>query len=46
MGRPRLRWPEDVGKDLLEMKIKRWRQKAVDREEWASVIREGRTAKK
>ena len=36
MGRPRLRWPEDVGKDLLEMKVKRWRQKAVDREEWAS----------
>jgi hypothetical protein len=32
MGRPRLRWLEDVEKVLLEMKVKRWRQKAVDRE--------------
>jgi hypothetical protein len=23
------------------MKVKRWRQKAVGREEWASVIKEG-----
>jgi hypothetical protein len=38
--RPRLRWMEVVEKDLREMKIKRWRQKAVDREEWASVIKE------
>ena len=29
----RLRWLEDV----REMKIKRWRQKAVGREEWAPV---------
>jgi hypothetical protein len=27
-GRPRLRWPEDVEKDILEMKLKRWGQKA------------------
>jgi len=25
--------------------VKRWRQKAVDREEWTSVIDEGRIAK-
>jgi hypothetical protein len=37
-GRPRLRWLEDVKKDLLEKNVKRWRQKAVDREEWASVM--------
>jgi hypothetical protein len=36
MGRSRLRWLEDVEKDLGEMKVKRWRQKAVDREEWVS----------
>jgi hypothetical protein len=29
----RLRWLEDVEKDLQEMKLKRWPQKAVDREE-------------
>jgi hypothetical protein len=33
MGRPRLRWFEYVEKDLWEMKVKRWRKKAVDRVE-------------
>jgi len=27
-----LRWLEDVERDLWKMKVKRWRQKAVDRE--------------
>ena len=38
-GRPRLRWLEDVEKDLWEMKVKNWKQKAADREAWASVIK-------
>ena len=38
-GRPRMRWLEDVEKVLREMKVKRWRRKAIDREEWASVIK-------
>jgi len=33
MGRPRMRWLEDGEKDLREMKVKRWQQKAVDRGE-------------
>jgi hypothetical protein len=41
MGRPRSRWLEDA-KDLREMQVKRWQQKAVDREEWASVIEEAK----
>jgi hypothetical protein len=40
MGRPRSRWLEDAAKDLREMQVKRWQQKAVDREEWASVTNE------
>jgi hypothetical protein len=28
-----------IQKNLREMKVKRWRHKAVDREEWAPVIR-------
>jgi predicted transposase YbfD/YdcC len=31
-----------VEKDLREMKVKRWRQKAVGREEWASVVKEAK----
>jgi len=42
MGRPRSRWLEDAAKDLCEMQVKRWRQKAVDREEWAYVIKEAK----
>ena len=30
--RPRLRWLEDMEKELSEMKVRRWRGKAVDRE--------------
>jgi len=50
MGGPRLRWVEDVGKDLGEMKVKRLRDKVLDRKEWAFVFREvrlpeGRTVK-
>jgi hypothetical protein len=42
MGRPRLRWLKDVERDLRELKVKRWRQKAVGREEWTSVIKEAK----
>ena len=41
-GRPRLRWLEDVQKELHDTKFKRWQQKAVKREEWASVIKEAK----
>jgi hypothetical protein len=42
MGRTRLRWLEYVEEDPREMKVKRWREKAVDREEWASIIKEAK----
>ena len=31
-GRLRLKWLEDVEKDLWEMKVKKWQQKAANRE--------------
>jgi hypothetical protein len=30
---------------MWEMKVKIWRQKAVDREEWASVIKEAKAVR-
>jgi hypothetical protein len=39
-AKPRLRWLEDVQKELHDTKFKRWQQKAVNREETASVIKE------
>jgi len=39
-GPSRLRWINDVEDDLRKLFVKRWRTKALDREEWASIIRE------
>jgi hypothetical protein len=44
-GRPWWWWVEDVEKDMQQMNVKRWRQKAVDREEWASVSKEAKAAR-
>jgi hypothetical protein len=41
-GRPRLRWMKDVEEDLRKLGVKQWRRKALDREEWASIIREAK----
>ena len=41
-GRPRLRWINDLEDDLREPGVKRWRTKVLDREEWASIIREAK----
>jgi hypothetical protein len=41
-GRPRLRWINGVEDDLRKLGVKRWRTKALNREEWASIIREAK----
>jgi hypothetical protein len=41
-GRPRLRWINDVEDDLRKLGVKRCRTKALDRVEWASIIREAK----
>jgi transcription termination factor 2 len=41
-GRPRLRWINNVEDDLRELGVKRWRTKALEREEWASIIKEAK----
>jgi hypothetical protein len=45
VGRPRLRWLDDVENDLRVMKVKRWRKKAQNIEERASVIKEAKFLK-
>jgi hypothetical protein len=42
-GRPRLRWMDGVELDWRYMGVKRWRTRVLDRIEWASVAREGKT---
>jgi hypothetical protein len=41
-GRHRLRWINDVEDYLRKLDVKRLRTKALDRVEWASIIREGK----
>jgi len=45
-GRPRLRWIDDVEDVLRKLGVKRWRAKALDRKEWASIIREAKAKPK
>jgi ribosomal 50S subunit-associated protein YjgA (DUF615 family) len=42
IGRPRLRWLEEVEKDLKRLKVWGWRWKAVDRQEWANILKEAK----
>jgi hypothetical protein len=41
-GRRRLEWIDDVEDDLRKLGVKRWRTKALDRVEWASIVREAK----
>jgi len=41
-GRPIFRWINDVEDDLRKLGVKRWKTKALDREEWASITREAK----
>jgi hypothetical protein len=39
-GRPRLRWINDVEDELRKLSVQRWRTKVLEREKWASIIKE------
>jgi len=41
-GRPRLRWINNVGDNLRKLGVKQWRTEVLNREEWASIIREAK----
>jgi hypothetical protein len=40
VGRPRLRWLDNVEADIKALGVKRWRIKAQDRKEWSAILRE------
>ena len=42
IGRPKLRWFDDVQTDIRTLGIKRWMYKAQDRLQWARITREAK----
>jgi hypothetical protein len=43
VGRPRLRWFDQVEEDLKEMKVRNWREKCEDRRLWNEIVRQAKT---
>jgi hypothetical protein len=42
IGRPKLRWLDDIEDDIKALGIRRWRIKAQDRNEWTAIKREAK----
>jgi hypothetical protein len=42
VGKPRLRWLDDVEADIKALGVKWWRIKAQDRKEWSAILREAK----
>ena len=43
VGRPRLRWMDQVEEDLKRMKIFGWKAKVEDRQEWNRIVEQTKT---
>jgi hypothetical protein len=42
IGRPRIRWLDDVADDLRRMGIRSWMEKARNRDQWRQVVKRSR----
>jgi hypothetical protein len=43
IGRPKLRWEDDVSEDIKSMNLRNWRNVAQDRERWKKIIEQAKT---
>jgi uncharacterized coiled-coil protein SlyX len=45
VGRTRQRWQEDVMEDLNKLKVKNWKETAMDRRTWRDLTEKAKTHK-
>ena len=43
VGRPRLRWLDQVEEDLKNTKVRNWKEKCKDRRLWNEIIKQANT---
>ena len=42
-GRPELRWEDGVDQDMRISEVKNWEKVALDKDEWAKLLKKART---
>ena len=42
VGGPKLRWEDGVDQDMGILEVKNWKKVALDREEWAKLLKKAR----
>ena len=42
VGRPRLRWEDGVDQGMRTLEVKNWKKVALDRDEWAELLKKAR----
>jgi hypothetical protein len=43
VGRPKIRWEEDVKADIKELKVPKWKITVQDRTKWKGVVEKTKT---
>jgi hypothetical protein len=43
VGRPKMRWKDGVDQDIRILDIKNWKKVALDRDEWAKLLKKARS---
>jgi hypothetical protein len=42
VGRPKIRWEHNVDQDMKKLGVKNWKKFALDRDEWAKLLKKAR----
>jgi hypothetical protein len=43
VGRPRLRWLDQVEEDLKKMEVRNWRENCKDKRLWNEIVKQAKT---